>query len=194
PPEFVAHANRLTDQSVAIDVGANKGLVSTLLAKKGALVYAFEPNTEAFRDLRKVATYFPNLRLSDSAAGTEDKETTLYLHKDTGEKVEDLSQASSLLSSKPNVSADHAYTIKEIDFAVFLRDIDAPIELIKIDIEGYEVALVNHLLDKADLSRIAKIYVETHDRKWPELMEGTAQMKKRVQEMGLEDKFFFDWI
>ena len=41
---------------------------------------------------------------------------------------------------------------------------------------------------------IGKIYVETHDHKWPELREPTQKMKVRVQEMGLNQKFDFNWV
>ena len=127
------------------------------------------------------------------AAGTKAAKVKLYLHKDSERTHEDLTQASSLMSEKPNVSKRLFQDVDEIDFAHFLINIDTDIDLLKIDIEGYEIELINHLIDKSALLNVAKVYVETHERKFVALTEATDRMKRRVEDFGLSDKFFWDW-
>ena len=61
PHEFLSHIDKLNSNSLVIDVGANVGLVSELMAKTGAEVIAFEPNKEALVKLNIVAKEFPKI-------------------------------------------------------------------------------------------------------------------------------------
>lgn len=193
PPDFVSHLRRLNKSHLVLDVGANVGLVSECIARKGAKVIAFEPNPYARSALEKVATRFNNIEVRPTAAGIKNQKVKLYLHDDFDPGGEDVSQASSLLIDKPNVSKDMFEEVYEIDFAEYLRTVNRPIELIKIDIEGYEVTLINHLLDQKVLDQVNKIYLETHEKKFPELVSPTEALKKRIVSEGYESKFFFDW-
>ncbi len=193
PPEFVRHLADLDSDSLVIDIGANVGLVSEILARTGATVIAFEPNEDALVKLNEIGKRFPKLDIKPVAAGIKNDQVKLFLHKDSQVTNADLTQSSSLKESKPNVSADLVQRINEIDFAEFLKAIDKEIDLIKVDIEGYEVELVNHLLDENVLQNVGKVYIETHERKFTELQESTRLMKLRVDNEGLSNKFFFDW-
>lgn len=193
PKEFKAHLKNLNKQSIAIDVGANVGAVSEILCKSGARVFAFEPNVSAFNSLQKRQDRLNNLFVKNVAAGVQNRKTHLYLHKETGTSNVDLSQASSLLSQKPNVS-DSKYTeIEEIDFIPFLESFDQKIDLIKIDIEGYEIKLLDHMLDRFNFKMVDRIYVETHEKKWPELSNDTEKLKLRIENLGLSEKINLNW-
>lgn len=193
PKEFVIHMNRLKKGDLVIDVGANIGLVTESLALRGATVISLEPNSEAFLKLKEVELRYENIDARQEAAGTEDKNVKLYLHKSSLGSESDFTQASSLLSKKPNVSEELYEEIKEIDFALLIKSLKSSVELIKIDIEGYEIDLINHLLDMKVLDKVKKIYVETHERKFNALLEETEKLKRRVVDEGYEEKFFFDW-
>ena len=97
------------------------------------------------------------------------------------------------MDDKPNVSTELTEEINEIDFAEFLQRLNRKIDLIKIDIEGYEIDLLNHLLDKNSFKFIDKVYVETHERKFTALEKSTKELKDRIEREGLSQKFFFDW-
>jgi len=193
PREFMKHVNGLSSSDLVIDVGANVGLVSEVLAFRGARVIAFEPNSIAFEKLRGVAQRYGNIELRNEATGIKNQQIKLFLHKNTTTKDDDFTQASSLLSSKPNVSADNFQLVNEIDFAQYLNSLEEPVELIKIDIEGYEIALLNHLLDKDAVRNVNRFYVETHERKFSDLAIATDKLKARIKQEGYENKFFFDW-
>ena len=140
-----------------------------------------------------MASRYRNIEIRNAAVGTKNDKVKLYLHKGYDSTDEDLSQASSLLAEKPNVSNDLFEEVAEIDFAEYLKSLNVPIELIKIDIEGYEIPLLNHLLDEKVLGNVNKIYVETHERKFKELSLPTEELKRRIVAEGYGDKFFYNW-
>jgi len=193
PREFMAHVNRLLPSNLVIDVGANVGLVTETLARRGVRVISFEPNSSAFLKLKRVARRFPNVSLRNVAAGMENTSRKLYFHKDFENTKDDLTQASSLLDTKSNISQENFELVDEIDFAKFLKSLNEPVELIKIDIEGYEIQLLNHLLDNHALDNVSYLYVETHERRFPDLIASTEKLKERIRREGYMEKFFFDW-
>lgn len=131
--------------------------------------------------------------MRNEAAGIKNREIKLFFHKDALNTNDDLSQASSLLHYKTNVSSDNFELVTEIDFANFLKALETPIHLIKMDIEGYEIRLINHLLDKKAISDVRAFYIETHERKIPSLTASTHESKARIKAEGWGGKFFFIW-
>jgi FkbM family methyltransferase len=193
PKEFISHLKKLDKFSIAIDIGANIGLVSEVIAKRGGRVIAFEPNKAAFEKLKLVALSYPNIEAMNEAAGVITRKVKLYHHKDIGKTSKDLSQASSLLNQKPNVSIENFEIVNEVDFSDFLDRLNEFVDLIKIDIEGYEIQLINYLLDKKKLQNVGVVYVELHDRKFKELIDSTNALKQRIKNEGYESKFFYNW-
>ena len=86
------------------------------------------------------------------------------MHKQSNSSKADLTQASSLLANKPNISTEIYEEVKQINFAKFLKSLKIRVELIKIDIEGYEIELIKHLLDQNSLKNVKNLF-ETHEQK-----------------------------
>tara|TARA_B100000989_G_scaffold231451_1_gene178259 strand:+ start:1982 stop:2653 length:672 start_codon:yes stop_codon:yes gene_type:complete len=193
PKEFIDHINKLNRTDVVIDLGANVGAITEILARTKSKVYAFEPNTKAFYILKKNMSKYDNVILYNSAAGIKNSNIKLYLHKDYNNSEDDLTQASSLNFNKENISQYNYEIVKEINFSKFLSSLNRKIEIIKIDIEGYEIKLINHLLDNGILNNIGKIYLETHENKNHLLKDDTLKLKDRIKKEGFEKKFFFGW-
>lgn len=193
PREFRNHLKNLSKNDLVIDLGANIGMVTESLAKRGPQVIAFEPNTKAFSKLRTVANNYSNIEIRNEAAGIANQQTKLFFHKETQNTNIDKTQASSLLDNKPNISKENYELVNEIDFSEFIQSLNQNIELIKIDIEGYEIPLLNHMLDKKVIEKVNKIYVETHENKFSDLIKPTLKLKSRITLEGYEKKFFFDW-
>ena len=101
------------------------------------------------------------------------------------------SQSSSLIKQKNNLS-DSFILIKVINFAEWLKQFKK-IKFIKIDIEGYEVELLNHLINTKVLNRVDYIFVETHENKIVELRNEINQLKKKIKNSNLQTKFFWNW-
>jgi FkbM family methyltransferase len=191
--EFTNHIKSLKKKDVVIDIGANIGIITEILAKRGLTVHSFEPNLLAFNKLKSLSKRYNNINCYNLAASSTNQRLKLFLHKDTDIKKRDLSQASSLLNNKPNVSQHLFDDIQAIDFAEFILSLNTKIELIKIDIEGYEIELINFLLDKKVLGNVKKIYVETHEKKFKDLIKPTNLLKERIKAEGYKNKFSFDW-
>ena len=81
-----------------------------------------------------------------------------------------------------------------IDLAEFIRGLPAPVKLLKMDIEGAEIAVLNHLIDTGIIDRVDLAVVETHERLSEDLSRGTEELRGRLNQMGLEKKIRLDWI
>ena len=92
-----------------------------------------------------IAAPYEDLDIDEPCLKNKNCKTKLYHHNNYNVLNEDLTQASSLKSGKENISEFNFEEVDEIDFSNFLFDINDQIELIKIDIEGYEIELINHL-------------------------------------------------
>lgn len=193
PRQFRDHLKNLSKNDLVIDLGANVGMVTESLAKRGSQVIAFEPNSKAFSKLRTISNNYLNIEIRNEAAGIANQQTKLFFHKETQHTNKDKTQASSLLDNKPNISKENYELVNEIDFSEFIKSLNKKIELIKIDIEGYEIPLINHMLDKKVIEKVNKIYLETHEHKFPDLINPTLKLKSRIISEGYEKKFFFDW-
>ena len=167
----------LTPDDVAIDLGANVGEFTLSMAATGARVYAFEPDPHAFAILEKKLKDHPGVTLIEAAEDTEDGTTKLYRSTVFDREPDRRTKSSSLFSEKHNVSADHSISIDVKDFPTFLTALDHDIALIKIDIEGGEVPLLEALLDAPVATRIGNIFVETHERGLPQLADRTAALR-----------------
>src|SRR5436190_20383094 len=118
--------------AVVVDVGANIGIYSEFLSRyvgPTGLVHSFEPSPDNFRRLRVATRNLSNVRLSQAAVGERSGESKLYI------------------SNKLNV--DHRVYRVDKDSRraiptemVTLNDYFKPgqrVDLIKIDIQGYEL-------------------------------------------------------
>lgn len=179
--EFVA---KLGPGDVAIDCGANVGKFTVPMAKTGATVYAFEPNPDAYAELVKATASYPNVKALQAAATTEPGPVKLYLHRYSEDDPVHFSSGSTLVAGKRNVREDHFTMVEGVPFAEFVRDLGARVRLLKMDIEGAEVAILNRLLDEGLHERIDQVFVEVHDRQNKSLAEPTRRLRERLAVLG----------
>ncbi len=120
----------------AIDVGANMGLYSYLMAKYSKQVIAFEPNTELWPVLRRLMGR--NFRLE--AAALSDRSAKVIFRVDpTNTGVSTIEGKNQLTCVKDN----SVVVSREIE-ARTLDSFDLPsISMIKIDVEGHEESVVS---------------------------------------------------
>ena len=102
------------------------------------------------------------------------------------------STGSSLLSNKTNVDSNNFEKVSAIDLSEFIKNQRRPIRLLKIDIEGYEVELIPHLINNSALDYISFLLVETHEKKNAFLRAKTDLMKKMIYDIGF-DRVCWDW-
>ena len=127
------------------------------------------------------------------AVGVVDDEVELYLHELSDSDHIGYSQGGSLMVDKPNVSKDNSLMVRSEDLSSFLNNLPRSVDIIKVDIEGYEVKLIPHLIEENVLDDVSNIFVETHDCKYKDLEDETNKMKELVNDC-CPNKVRFDWI
>ncbi len=182
----------LQSGDLAIDCGANIGEITLEMARNGAEVHAFEPNPQAMAVLREKVKGRPAVHCHAAAVSDHDGQASLYLHRKHDVDPMGHSAGSSLVGDKHNLDPDRAIQVPVIDIARFIRDLDRPVKLLKIDIEGLEARLLNHLLDQDVLDRIEHVFCETHEFKVPGLWRQCRALRRRLAASGV-DHVNLDW-
>ena len=189
-PEFL----NLGPQDIAIDCGANLGVITTVLARSGAQVHAFEPNPDAFASLSAKVAGMANVHLHQQAVLDKPGTLRLFLHLNYARNPERFSQGSSLISEKRNVDETHGVDVEVIDLCSFIEGLGRPVKLLKIDIEGAEYAVLHAMLDRGTIDLVEKVFVETHAHAIPSLVQTDAALRQRIAGMGLTEKIDLNWI
>jgi FkbM family methyltransferase len=117
---------------VALDIGANVGWYTTLLA--GAVgpqgrVYAFEPNHNAVRLLRASAAAYTNIHIHATALGEAPGEATLHI-PEQGVRAS--------LKDLPGTRATQRCPVTTLDAFLEAEQV-GPVTFVKCDVEGAEL-------------------------------------------------------
>jgi FkbM family methyltransferase len=113
-----------------IDVGANVGMWTRFIAKKGYVVHAFEPDPRAYKQLKELAKSFPNVNVYPNALGEYNSEAKLNIHESSGHD-------SFVFQGEDFIGRYKTVPIRTLD-SFNLKNVG----LIKIDTEGYEVPIL----------------------------------------------------
>ncbi len=178
-------ALRLGPDDLAIDCGANVGDITARLARDGARVHAFEPSPIAFEALTRRVGQIANVSLHNSAVSDHNGTAKLYLHRKLDRDPLGHSAGSSLIAGKHNLDADNSVEVTAIDLAEFIAGLGERVRLLKIDVEGLEAVLINHLIDRKVIERIDQVYCETHEFKVPGLAADCRALRKRLSREGI---------
>lgn len=177
-PEALRHSRGMT----CIDLGANVGEYTRKMASVAKQVIAFEPDPWTLGVLQANVADLENVRIENVAAGTHEERVLLYRHTQFQENPVLHSESSSLIARKFNVSKEGAVEVRQIDFIAYLERLNEDIGIIKVDIEGAEVDLLEALLDRPDImKRIDYIFVETHETRIPGHELRVNSLQDRIQ-------------
>ena len=192
--DFATELARLGADSVCIDLGANIGSVTAVLARHAGHVHAFEPEPWAFEQLEKNTRDLPNVTLHKAAAGTSDGVVQFHLDPDFDKKPEIHSQGTSMYSSLLWDDTKEAPTFEAriVDFRRFIRELCRRVSLVKIDIEGAEVDLLEALVGTPEWDMIDAVFVETHECQIKELRERTARRRNSLKGVS-KPRVYLDW-
>ncbi|TAN57359.1 MAG: FkbM family methyltransferase [Rhodospirillales bacterium] len=190
---YAADFAALRPGDVALDLGANVGLFTALMARTGARVYAFEPNPHAFAQLKRNTANYPNATCLEKAVGAAPGTASLFLHVRSNENPVMWSTGSSLMAEKGNVDEGNCVAVERIDLSAFIASLEVDVALAKMDIEGIEVEVIEHLLKTGAMARIRRLLVETHDTKIPALRPGTDKLRERAKMPDLAGRIDFNW-
>ena len=177
---------------VCLDIGANVGEITKQMAVFAGRVYAFEPDPLAFESLSDSTRHLPNVTLFNACVGISDESTILYRNSSFHLNPELHTQGSSMFIHQ-YVDRNTGIEVDQVDVISFIHGLRSDIGVIKIDAEGAEVPILQAMLgNKSVLKKIRYVFVETHERLFPEF--GSQYLEIRRQVAGLtEPEINLDW-
>lgn len=178
---------------IVIDCGANVGDITNYFAEKGAIVYAFEPNPYAFRVLEY--RFRGNERVICIKKAVSDASGTgkLFFHESASLDHVKYSTGSSMVGDKNNVNEETFEEVEIINLSEFISDLDKPVKVLKIDIEGEEHKILNQMIDNGTILSIPFVFVETHEKKVPSCRPGMAEVRRKIEALDITN-INLDWI
>ena len=139
-----------------LDVGANHGLLSFGLAGRldqRVRFHLFEPNPKLLRIIEKTLTLYPSMRAEINALAVCDEDATIFF------RIEDEQTGAS------HISRNGGVPIRSTKLDTYLESKNCDrIELLKIDIEGYELAALRGAEHALKTRCIKAIYFEYFEK------------------------------
>lgn len=171
---------------ICLDLGANVGKITRLFAETGATVHAFEPDPWTFRQLTAAAEGFDNVIVHNTAVGAESAQVFLT-RQSNFETAPERASTGATVGTK-----DDGIPVEQIDIVDFIEALGAPVRVVKMDVEGSEIAILNRLFGHAALERIEHLFVETHEFR-PHLTAATASLRAAVPQRRW-GSISLDWV
>lgn len=207
--------SQLRPGDIAVDCGANVGLVTRRLADTGATVYAFEPDPVAFKQLEDRLGDRPNVCLIPAAVAAE--EGTATLHRSVAFERDPVAGTvgSTIIEGARRAEAgdeDHEIEVPVLNLPTIIEDLLAGrdptglppqvglfrrpgnLAFLKLDIEGAELDLLHALHASGTLSKVRCTVVETHERKFPALRRRFARLRKAMAKHYKPSQVYLDWV
>jgi FkbM family methyltransferase len=163
----------IRDGWVVVDLGGHKGIFSVFAATaaKDVKVFTFEPSPENFQLLSRniQLNNLANIKAFNIAVSGESGESVLHLFPDNG-------QNSLLQRSNPQLRPTSDVRVETWSVARVLLEVPAPVNLLKMDIEGMEYQAL-FSCPAEDLRKVERIALEYHEdvvrtsHRVPELIE-----------------------
>ena len=146
--ELMTYLYSYLPHRLAVDIGANRGDVSSRLLQVGYQVYAFEPFPAVIDKLKNRLGNHPNFRLFPFALGSENQ--TQELHIATDETPDNTYQDASFYSSLTKHSLSEglvftdtiSVTVKTLASLHDAEELPKDIGLVKIDTEGFDLEVI----------------------------------------------------
>ena len=179
---------KITNSSIILDLGSNRGRFAKAFAQTGGIIWCFEPNPDVFSSAVKLLKTYPNVFHMQAAVARNSGMTKLFLHKSRNIDPIGFSISASIDSNKENVSPENYYVVPAISLASILENLNH-VDLLKIDIEGAEKELWPTI--EENYMSIKHLVLEPHRMDGSEAWYERAS--KFIEENGLQTKWFLDW-
>lgn len=167
--DFNACVQRLGASDVVLDLGANLGTFTAILAKTGAEVHAYEPDPHCFDQLQARFAGVPNIFLHNKAVAAEAGTFLLRRTRGFADSPDMESQGSSIAVNDPEIyDENNSIAVDTLAFNDVVKAFDRKVALIKMDIEGAEFAILDRIMSAPDALPIDAMFVETHERSFPD--------------------------
>lgn len=184
---------------IVFDCGANVGDVTAPLAATGAYVHAFEPDPYAFDQLRKRMGGVENVTLYNAAVGVEAGSIQLMRAVNFDDNPKGGSVKSTVVSGGRKIDERDEATI-EVELISLPDKIEAvvaehgEIAFLKMDIEGAELDLLEHMQAKRLFDHVRLTVAETHEHKFRDLRPRFKALRQAVSTDYPITRVNLDWI
>ena len=185
--QLIPFLSKIKNGDVVIDCGANVGVVSGYFASKGAKVYSFEPDPHAFKRLKSRFEDNQNVVCINKGVWKEKSRMKLYFHADSLDKNISWTVGSSFIKEKGNVNSANYVEVDLVDLSEFIDELKVQVKVMKIDIEGAEIEVLNKLIDSQQFKKVDRILVETHETKIVGQKRQLDQLKNRIISEGIKN-------
>jgi FkbM family methyltransferase len=173
---------RLKPSDTVIDCGASIGETTAVLARSHSKVFAFEPDTAAFEILEETFRDNANVVCIKKAVLDSNKKTRLYLNEQCVRSdalpppiwwrysaAAWYSVSSSIVPEKRGITTDVWEEVETINLSEFILKLECVVKVLKMDIEGAELAVLRELISSNDIRMVRHLFVETHENQIPEM-------------------------
>lgn len=164
--ELTAMKPFLRDARTIFDVGANVGYVSRFFARNAdAQIFAFEPNPNIFALLERNVSRTGKVRACNFGLSNADAELPLFLAGDdhsVASFADNYSAAFAALQENGRIGSVTAKLVRGDEFCA--REKIETIDVLKIDVEGWEVNVLEGLHETIARSPRLRIFCEYNPR------------------------------
>lgn len=169
---------KLNNLNIVVDIGANVGLFTKyMLYKNAKKIFCYEPNKSAFNYLIKNHYNSSNVYLNNLAVSTNNDKLRLYV------------DTNNTLISSARRNTDYFYDVDSITIKQIIEQNGLDnVDLVKIDIEGMEYELIEHLDDNT-FNKINSFLIEYHDIGSVSKSEAVKNLTARLIDKGYTIKF-----
>jgi FkbM family methyltransferase len=166
--DFEVRLASLTASDICLDLGANMGVYTEKLALTGAEVHAYEPDPHCFAALQAKFADWPGVHLHNAAVARSAGVATLRRTLNFQRAPDSESQGSSIARQDSAMHQQDGMLVETRAFADVVNGFDRPVAIVKMDIEGSEFEILEDILKAPDQFRIGALFVETHERHFPD--------------------------
>lgn len=182
---FDAALAALRPGDVCIDLGANLGTVTARMAATGATVHAWEADPDTFARLQANVGALPNVHLHAAAVGATGGTARLRRMVPRPGSRLDPSLGSSVVMRNATMSATDTVEVPVNSFAKVLDQAGGHVTLVKMDIEGAEVEILEWLIAQGPAAaRFDAMFVETHEWQEPRLDPAIRAIRRALAAPG----------
>jgi len=181
---------------LAVDCGANVGVVTKPLADTGADVIAFEPDPVAFAELENAVGHRQKVTLHQAALDIAPGKAALYRGERFDENPVIATRRSTILPGANRMDGA-AMDVEVMDLPRMLQDWakrPGGIAFVKMDIEGSELEILTEMLRLNLFDDIRLTVAELHGYKFPELRDEFKALRNTLTSKYPSNRVYLDWI